>query len=267
MNSLKQKQLKVIDQMASFGGMPSATRGSLSDTKSSSSSASTKSRKRPRNEAPIGTQIFEVVAFLRQLERVASRTEIERACNVDLSDGSALMERLSSNPKLLVQDGQFSYRAKYELTGIDELYDCIAGQPSGMLVADIEDAYANVVRDVYQLADEGKVFLLQNSDSKQHVVYPLVGAEVRASLDIRKLWGSIQLPDNFEIQQTLREANLTYEQECEHLERANRTLASSSSNGTSSPSSSSSSSSSVDRQRSQARAKARRRRMTGRRRH
>lgn len=167
---------------------------------------------------PVGLKMKRVVDLLFKERRLMSPGEIEELTLVDIHADEELQESLVSNVKVSVDSGCYIYKAKYDLVGEDEkktretLLSLIREHKDGIPFADIKDSYPTVSGDVQHLSSLGEVWVLQNTDTQEDILYPndpKLKKQIVVDADLKELFRSIDLPRDFlDVEKELLKAGL-----------------------------------------------------------
>jgi hypothetical protein len=93
--------------------------------------------------------IFDLVNYLRQVDRAVTAEEIARDTGIDLQNSPELVESLKANPKVGIVDGQwYSYKPTHDITNKQELLALLSKRPEGIDTAELADCYKGIKEDV-----------------------------------------------------------------------------------------------------------------------
>ncbi|KAK3011220.1 hypothetical protein RJ639_012372 [Escallonia herrerae] len=148
---------------------------------------------------PVGAQIKRAIEFLRETRQDLTPDEIVQESNVEKS----VITILKKNPELKYDGKRFSYKAKYDVTDGDELFNLIRKFPDGIIITDLQDAYPNVMEDLesfstlyWALKAAGRIWVLRNL-KKQEFAYPNdPRANIKVDNDLKKLFHNVKLPQD-----------------------------------------------------------------------
>jgi len=153
--------------------------------------------------------LYDVIKYLRDLEKPANAEDIHVAMGYDLKGTPDLMEALQSNVKISYEDGWFSYKPPYSVKTIHELLELINKTPEGIEVSELKDCYKTVDADIKKLLEQRDVIVIQNSDTKFDNVYPNDPRyRIAVAEEFRKAWLSIPLPDEVDLEREMKAAGV-----------------------------------------------------------
>ncbi|XP_020080917.1 general transcription factor IIE subunit 2-like isoform X2 [Ananas comosus] len=157
-------------------------------------------------KSPVGAQIKRVIDILRETRLAYTPEQINDACYVDIMGNKAVFDSLRNNPKVNYDGKRFSFKAKHDLKGKDDLLHLIRKFPEGLPVVDVKDAYPSVMEDLQILKTQGQVWLLSNMDSQEDIVYPNdPKVALKVDDELKLLFRSIELPrDMVDIEKELQ---------------------------------------------------------------
>ncbi|KAJ3669370.1 hypothetical protein LUZ60_011320 [Juncus effusus] len=154
----------------------------------------------------VGAKLKLVIDLLYNTREAFTPDEIyERRC-VKINGNQQLLESLQKNVKVHFDGRRYSYKAKHDLGGKDELLHLIRKHVEGLPVVDVKDSYEGVLDDLQALKADNLVWLLSNMDSQEDIVYPNdPKAILKVDDDIKELFRSIELPrDMVDIERELQ---------------------------------------------------------------
>jgi len=157
--------------------------------------------------------LFDILNLLQKEDKPLSKDDISLSTNHEINND--IEEKLSTNPKIKViyaEGGEklFSYKPTYEVKTKDELLQLVHTQPNGVPVSELKDSYRDVEKDIKKLADEKKIYLIKNSESKTEVLFP-VESQYQITLlpEFVELWKEIKIPDEVDLEKTMQDAGLS----------------------------------------------------------
>ncbi|KAJ4798231.1 Transcription initiation factor IIE subunit beta [Rhynchospora pubera] len=152
-------------------------------------------------KSPHGARVKLVIDLLLKAREALTAEEIYNGCYVDIHDNNnEIFVSLRNNPKVSFDGKRFSYKAKHDLKGKDDLLNLIKtwhdGQ--GLPVVDVKDSYPSVMDDLMALKAENLVWLLSNMDSKEDIAYPNDSkVSIKTDDDVKQLFMGTKLPHDF----------------------------------------------------------------------
>eukprot|EP00897_Mesotaenium_endlicherianum_P009583 jgi/Mesen1/8653/ME000502S08009 len=160
---------------------------------------------------PVGAKVKKVIEHLFLDRKPMTAKEIEDYTFVDVSADSELQERLKNNPKIAFTGDAYVYRAKHELAGKDDLLRLIRSHKDGIPMADVRDAYDAVETHVQEVRAAGQVWVLENRESKDVILYPNdPKVVIHVDDDVKQLFLGVELPREFtDLEKTLEKAGMT----------------------------------------------------------
>jgi len=140
-------------------------------------------------------QLKKVVDYLRNVRKEVSIEELHRETGVQADED--LRFSLEKNPKVAITpDGKYKFRPKYDIRNRDELLDAVSQFEEGVSMVELEDCYPTIKEDAKALAEDRKVIILLNTETKHDVVYPTDPAlRMDVSKDFQEIWR--KLTDKF----------------------------------------------------------------------
>ncbi|KAI7750884.1 hypothetical protein M8C21_026668, partial [Ambrosia artemisiifolia] len=146
----------------------------------------------------------EIVEYTRQS---FTAEQINEACNVDVKGNMAVFVSLTRSPKVSYDGNYFSYKPTHDVKDKKELLRLIQKFAEGIAVADLEDAYGTVMKDLQALEDECQIWLLQGSDLQEVIAYPNdPRVSIKVDDELKQRFRSTKLPcDMLDIEQELQE--------------------------------------------------------------
>tara|TARA_B100001173_G_scaffold306108_1_gene312451 strand:- start:906 stop:1562 length:657 start_codon:yes stop_codon:yes gene_type:complete len=93
-----------------------------------------------------------------------------------LDKQSELFLTLKANEKILYDEKKdtLKYKPKFDILNTNELLGLIEKHADGVLEEDLGDSYDGVLVDAMKLEESGKVWRVQNSETRKWVTYPRV---------------------------------------------------------------------------------------------
>ncbi|EOA19136.1 hypothetical protein CARUB_v10007807mg [Capsella rubella] len=125
-------------------------------------------------KAPVGAQMKLVIDLLFKTRQAYTADQINKACYVDMNANKAVFDSLRKNPKVHYDGRRFSYKATHDVMDKSQLLSLVNKYPNGIDVADLKDAYPNVMEDLQALKDSDDIFWLTSkyTVSKEGIAYP-----------------------------------------------------------------------------------------------
>jgi len=149
--------------------------------------------------------------------------QLSEQTDIPLTQDTALLEFFKENPKVAYEGGQFRYQALHKIANKQELLSFIDKNPEGTIIAEIKDSYKNLVDDIKEYAAAERVWVLQNSDTNEDIVYPNdPRLRIKIDNDIQDLWNGIKMVETeTELLQELHKVGLKecLRQQAPHLQR------------------------------------------------
>ncbi|KAJ4815466.1 Transcription initiation factor IIE subunit beta [Rhynchospora pubera] len=146
-----------------------------------------------------GRRMKLVIDLLFETREALTAEEIYNGCYVDIHDNNnEIYDSLRNNLKVSFDGKRFSYKAKHDLKGKDDLLRLIRNNLEGLPVVDVKDSYTSVIDDLMALKNENLVWLLSNMDSQEDIVYPNdPKALLKTDDDVKQLFRGTDLPRDF----------------------------------------------------------------------
>mmetsp|Transcript_32146 Transcript_32146/g.44573 ORF Transcript_32146/g.44573 Transcript_32146/m.44573 type:complete len:281 (-) Transcript_32146:62-904(-) len=146
-----------------------------------------------------GLKIKRLLDALLEEEAGMSLEELQSRTGVNLTSDPALVQALQANPKTTFHQGRFSYQAFHNVKNTEELKLLLDKAPEGIPLLELEDAYKKIIQDIETLQESGRLYLLENSDTHDRVVYPAdPNLAQNVDQDIQQLWRETQIPEDGE---------------------------------------------------------------------
>ncbi|KAI3770102.1 hypothetical protein L6452_01223 [Arctium lappa] len=157
-------------------------------------------------KSPVGAQIKRVIDLLFESRQSFTAEQINEACYVDVKGNKAVFESLAKNPKVNYEGKRFSYKSKHNVRDQKELLRLIRTFAEGIAVADLKDAYPNVMEDLQVLKAARQIWLLSNFDSQEDIAYPNdPRVPIKVDDELKALFRAIELPrDMLDIERELQ---------------------------------------------------------------
>jgi len=223
--SLKEQRLRALDAQAEFVAQsrpqpppptsssttpsPSASRSSHNARKSTMSISHMSQTK----AKPTLRIVFDIVTYLKKEEKPLSKDEISISTGHEITP--EVDEQLRQNPRIKVisdsvSDILYCFKPIHEVKNREELCQLVLAQPNGIPLSDLRDSYKEVEKDAKKLAEERKVVILRNQETKDDVIYPVdPGYNVSIFPDFITLWKGIKIPDAIDLEREMREAGIS----------------------------------------------------------
>jgi transcription initiation factor TFIIE subunit beta len=115
---------------------------------------------------------------LKRTREQMTNSELKALLGFDthLDKQSELFLTLKANEKILYDEKRdtLKYKPKFDIQNKNELLGLIVKHADGVLEEDLGDSYDGVLVDVMKLEESGKVWRVQNSETRKWVTYPRV---------------------------------------------------------------------------------------------
>lgn len=121
---------------------------------------------------PLNKRLKDVIMCLLDTRVAMTKEAICTAAKLDLEDAD-LWEIVKKNPRIeVLESGQFLYKPQFQnVRNKEELLMHIRRHPKGTLWKEISDTYKSVEQDLEQLQNEYRVFVIENPDIEDKVVF------------------------------------------------------------------------------------------------
>nr|XP_043613613.1 general transcription factor IIE subunit 2-like [Erigeron canadensis]XP_043613614.1 general transcription factor IIE subunit 2-like [Erigeron canadensis] len=156
-------------------------------------------------KSPVGVQIKIVIDKLYESRKSFTAEEITKATDVDVKGNKEVFDSLKNNPKVNYDGTRFSYKPTHTVNEDKNALlrlikeKCVEGV-EGIAVAELKDAYPNVMEDLKALKADKQIWLLSNLDSRQEIAYPNNCEKdiIKVHDELKKLFRGIELPQDME---------------------------------------------------------------------
>lgn len=159
-----------------------------------------------RRGPPLPQIIKKALETLQREARPLSSTELAEAAGTGFKSwfherDTELWESLRNNEKIKYEGDRYAYKAKFVAKDKAELLALLTKRPEGTSMRELNDAYPGDVggerltADIAAMQQEGAVWVIINSESKEGVVYPRDKSyELPVDDRIKRMWASMEVP-------------------------------------------------------------------------
>eukprot|EP01105_Mastigella_eilhardi_P006176 TRINITY_DN17786_c0_g1_i1.p1 TRINITY_DN17786_c0_g1~~TRINITY_DN17786_c0_g1_i1.p1 ORF type:complete len:316 (-),score=103.03 TRINITY_DN17786_c0_g1_i1:96-971(-) len=166
-------------------------------------------------------QLHEVIEFLKA-SAVGSDSVDGGANGVSLHDvlvGTGinllnfpeLLQTLKTHSKVTYNEtsGLYAYKPTYDIHNRDDLERLLERTPDGISEEDLKDSYKGAADDIKATVEAGTVIGIENTETKSTILFPNdTSFIIRVTPDVQRLWNSIVVPDEVELERTLEELGI-----------------------------------------------------------
>ncbi|XP_019089413.1 PREDICTED: transcription initiation factor IIE subunit beta-like [Camelina sativa] len=163
-----------------------------------------------RNSA-VGAQMKLVIDLLFKSREAYTAEQINKACYVDMKANKDVFDRLKKNPRVHYDGRRFSYKARHDIKDKSQLRSLVFKYQNGIDVADLKDAYPNIMEDLQALAASGDIFWMTvNTVSKEGIAYPNVeDYPFKIDNELKAIFRDMDVPsDMLDVEKELRKIGL-----------------------------------------------------------
>eukprot|EP01112_Ceratiomyxa_fruticulosa_P004603 TRINITY_DN1513_c0_g1_i1.p1 TRINITY_DN1513_c0_g1~~TRINITY_DN1513_c0_g1_i1.p1 ORF type:complete len:291 (-),score=85.77 TRINITY_DN1513_c0_g1_i1:231-1103(-) len=157
--------------------------------------------------------IFDILNFLQKEDKPLSKGDISLSTNHEIT--TEVEETLSTNPKINVlynENGEkmYSFKPAYEIKNKENLVELLSTQFTGLPLIELKDSYKDVEKDARKLAEEKRIYLIKNPETKTEVLFPIDPQyQITILPEFVELWKEIKIPDAVDLEATMNEAGIS----------------------------------------------------------
>ena len=121
--------------------------------------------------------------------------EVAAGCGVDLATDGEVAVLVATNPKAVVRDGRYCYRAAFSCTNAEEVRELLLSRPEGTGHKALSEAYPGAAAAAEELAAEGVVWCIDNKELVDKTYFPRdKQVELEVDEELRRIWGRMEVP-------------------------------------------------------------------------
>ncbi|EFA79256.1 hypothetical protein PPL_07674 [Heterostelium album PN500] len=155
---------------------------------------------------------FEIIKHLKLLEgQYITFEDLYNSTGHNLYNNHLLLQSLKQNTFIeFLNDKTLRYIPQYQVKNQNDILELLSRQPEGILLEDLKASYANAENDVNKLKQSKSIYSVISSNSKsEKIYYNDEKYRVPCSDELVRLWGSVEVPIEVDLENVMREAGLT----------------------------------------------------------
>eukprot|EP00210_Caulerpa_lentillifera_P000774 g749.t1 len=154
---------------------------------------------------PLNKRLKEVITCLLETREAMTKDAICKKTKQDAEDRD-LWDAVHKNPRIeVLENGQFLYKPQFQnVRNKEDLLMHIRRHPKGTLWEEISDTYKSVEQDLAELQNEYKIFVIENPDIEDKVIFwndPKI-ERAKISDQVLDLWKDSQPPPDNHVYET-----------------------------------------------------------------
>eukprot|EP01119_Soliformovum_irregulare_P001592 TRINITY_DN11309_c0_g1_i1.p1 TRINITY_DN11309_c0_g1~~TRINITY_DN11309_c0_g1_i1.p1 ORF type:complete len:221 (+),score=53.80 TRINITY_DN11309_c0_g1_i1:25-663(+) len=159
----------------------------------------------------VGKQVKDILDLLSSdPHKPFTFQDIQNRISIDVAKNNNLVQALKSNMMIRFEEPNILYyKPAHVLKSKEDLYEKISSSYEGISEDILKGSYRGVEEDLKDLVSSGKLISIQDTDSKQHIIFPKDPRYHMAIIEeFKNLWSSIRIPDEVDFEAHMNKAGL-----------------------------------------------------------